>query len=773
MDLPGETDAYAASYTYGLRGEMTGLTGKSGVTGSYSYDANGRVTGQSRNGIVTAYSYKPGGMVSEVVSERASDGAQLLHVTYGHERSGNVVTESATGETGLSSKQYAYDGKNRMLAEDIYAGSGVEQSQEMTYDARENVLTRQVESNRPGEALRSESNSYAGNNKLVGQTVSVGADGTEQREAAYDAAGNMTESLDGAALSYDLFGRLVSYTKDGKTVTYTYDGDGVRLSKTVEGEKTAFVWDGMDLVAEVSGAGDVTGYYYGPTGVEYGERSGAVMVYVKNGLGDVVSTYDVGAGELREKRSFDAWGNPIDEYGGAVAETAQSMPVSAAAAAPAEPSASPAPEPAGMLAASMAAEIVVAEDTSEDVVYLSDMEWRSELSGWGPVERDEANGSTGAGDGGAMRIGNKRYEKGIGCHAVSQIDIDLGGGFARFESEIGIDENSMTGGSVIFRVYGDGLLLYESEVLRGTDNEAVAVSVDVSGVELLRLEVDDAGDGKNSDSGDWADAKVVRHADPAEPDPGPVPGADTWETPFGYRGEYTDAETGYVYLRARYYDPEMGRFISEDTHWNPDNMIYGDNPGDHPVPNISAIMQSGNLYVYGMNNPNKYLDYTGLVAGELFESADEAAKDFVWNNNPKTHDDNRERGTYIYEVEIDGKTYYTYFDTMDVGGHSNVVLNAINDYGVAVFAKFDWLNSKFYVGTPTAFVHTHPSCTCHVGEEFSDQDKWLTNLPGISTVYLGTPNGMLYSYDGSNDSTYLVSSSMPKASVKYPDSNWR
>jgi RHS repeat-associated protein len=30
------------------------------------------------------------------------------------------------------------------------------------------------------------------------------------------------------------------------------------------------------------------------------------------------------------------------------------------------------------------------------------------------------------------------------------------------------------------------------------------------------------------------------------------------------RGEYTDAETGFTYLRARYYDPGTGQFISRD-----------------------------------------------------------------------------------------------------------------------------------------------------------------------------------------------------------------
>ena len=36
------------------------------------------------------------------------------------------------------------------------------------------------------------------------------------------------------------------------------------------------------------------------------------------------------------------------------------------------------------------------------------------------------------------------------------------------------------------------------------------------------------------------------------------------ENPFRYSGEYFDSETGLVYLRNRMYDPETGRFISED-----------------------------------------------------------------------------------------------------------------------------------------------------------------------------------------------------------------
>lgn len=36
--------------------------------------------------------------------------------------------------------------------------------------------------------------------------------------------------------------------------------------------------------------------------------------------------------------------------------------------------------------------------------------------------------------------------------------------------------------------------------------------------------------------------------------------------PIRYAGEYFDEESGFYYLRARYYDPSTGRFISEDPY---------------------------------------------------------------------------------------------------------------------------------------------------------------------------------------------------------------
>ena len=65
--------------------------------------------------------------------------------------------------------------------------------------------------------------------------------------------------------------------------------------------------------------------------------------------------------------------------------------------------------------------------------------------------------------------------------------------------------------------------------------------------------------------------------------------------PFRYRSYYYDEETDLYYLQTRYYDPELGRFLSQDdvSYLAPDN--------------INGL----NLYAYCGNNPVMNVDPTG------------------------------------------------------------------------------------------------------------------------------------------------------------------
>ena len=112
--------------------------------------------------------------------------------------------------------------------------------------------------------------------------------------------------------------------------------------------------------------------------------------------------------------------------------------------------------------------------------------------------------------------------------------------------------------------------------------------------------------------------------------------------PFRFAGEYYDFETGFIYLRARFYNPVLGRFISEDPHWNIRNMQFGDNPvtrNGRPMPNPLIIMQAGNLYMYCIHNPVMWIDPSGLILQEHLQRgrdfANEILRQFPHLNNPE------------------------------------------------------------------------------------------------------------------------------------------
>lgn len=65
--------------------------------------------------------------------------------------------------------------------------------------------------------------------------------------------------------------------------------------------------------------------------------------------------------------------------------------------------------------------------------------------------------------------------------------------------------------------------------------------------------------------------------------------------PLRYRGYYYDSETGLYYLQSRYYNPELGRFISSDS------FDYIDADGKFTI----------NAYAYCNNNPLLYSDSCG------------------------------------------------------------------------------------------------------------------------------------------------------------------
>ncbi|WP_254223378.1 RHS repeat-associated core domain-containing protein, partial [Brevibacillus parabrevis] len=80
---------------------------------------------------------------------------------------------------------------------------------------------------------------------------------------------------------------------------------------------------------------------------------------------------------------------------------------------------------------------------------------------------------------------------------------------------------------------------------------------------------------------------------------------ETMPNPFAYAGEMYDKESNFYYLRARYYDPKMGRFVSEDTYKG---------QVDNPL--------TLNRYMYVHNNPLRFIDPSGQKPQYVYDKTD-------------------------------------------------------------------------------------------------------------------------------------------------------
>jgi RHS repeat-associated protein len=157
--------------------------------------------------------------------------------------------------------------------------------------------------------------------------------------------------------------------------------------------------------------------------------------------------------------------------------------------------------------------------------------------------------------------------------------------------------------------------------------------------------------------------------------------------PIMYAGEFFDRESGLYYLRARYYNPYIGRFISEDSYWGEDN---------NPL--------SMNRYTYAHNNPIMFIDPSGhsvqlphviSIAPSLIDRAEEIIDTVIdakiGEFTTVDADGNRTvsdaRGAYNklssinFEVRIGGDGYFEYMRYMD---------DDINDYFLELEAELTY-----------------------------------------------------------------------------------
>jgi chitodextrinase len=140
-----------------------------------------------------------------------------------------------------------------------------------------------------------------------------------------------------------------------------------------------------------------------------------------------------------------------------------------------------------------------------NITYLSDLNWVS-INADGPdyVKKDISY------DNNPLRISNTTYARGLSMHANSEAVFDILPNTKRFKAVIGIDDEmtQSTCGSVVFKVYLDNVLTYESPTLY-TNSNGVLIDLNVEGHSQIKLESNIGQDNFYCDHGNFADAKFL------------------------------------------------------------------------------------------------------------------------------------------------------------------------------------------------------------------------------------------------------------------------
>jgi hypothetical protein len=154
-------------------------------------------------------------------------------------------------------------------------------------------------------------------------------------------------------------------------------------------------------------------------------------------------------------------------------------------------------------------EVTAVEVLNGQAIYLSQLQPSQvkEETILAPQQRYRMNLNC---QGNRIAVAGNLYAWGIGVHANSSLTFDVGGNWSVFESVIGIDDQVGAGGSVVFRVSGDGKQLYKSPVLRGAAPAPTVINVPIKGVKKLILTVEATEDLDLGDVANWAGARLVR-----------------------------------------------------------------------------------------------------------------------------------------------------------------------------------------------------------------------------------------------------------------------
>ncbi len=577
------TDPNGNTRTFGYdgSGRLIDTTDGAGVTRRFELDGNGNVRVARNADWATSYSYDA---LNRMVFQKAPDGGAT---TYKYDDAGNLL-ELIDPKEKVS--KWEYDELNRVVAEIDRLGK----SRTFAYDDTGRLVT---EINRRGQTL---TRSYDPVGRLQG--LSTGADTIGW---TYDLAGQLKTASNSAgqlSMAYDAVGRLSSVDQAAGAIAYRYDKAGNRLELVDALGTTGYQYDALNRLThltDTSGRGFVFSYDRGSrlSGLAYPNGIGAVYTY--DAADQLLSLTHMGG-----TRTIAATDYTYDKSGNRTSETREDIVTRSFAYDPnfrvqSAVSSAPAKVPAEAFAYD-----TLGNWTTDSRVHNDAHELVEDGSFTYTYDEDgnltEKRSKTNAGDVTTYtwdplnRLTTVRT-------AAAQLDFTydaLGRRASRTQTDLFTQERKVTrfvydGDNVRLEVSGDGTVL-AANTHAGLD--ALLVRTDFAAGTTHFLHADGLGStiavtdaaGQVTERYRYSvfGAMTVLNPD-ATPKASGLP-----VVPYTYTGRDWEPAAGMYNYRARYYSPNMGRFISADP--------IGFSGGDM------------NTYAYTSNAPIDWNDPFGL-----------------------------------------------------------------------------------------------------------------------------------------------------------------
>lgn len=589
----------ATQYQYDSNGQLVTVIDAAGNSSSLSYDDYGNVvtaTDPLKNSTTSTYNIL-GGVTSVTdangkktqftydANRRLTKAVDPISGTtlYSYDKSGNL-TSITTANGAVTS--YAFDNLNRVVEATDPAGKKTTYA----YDRKDNLTSK---TDRNGTRT---SYSYDRLNRLVSKF------GSHYVSYSYDKAGQLltlSNSSTTLSFSYDAAGRLtqaktsLSFYQPTTTISYTYDANGRRQTMTdPSGGVTTYTYDASSRLASLKDpSGNTYNFTYDATSRRTGIAGplGRAVTYAWDAASRITSLTDQSpSSTLTFSYTYDPTGSVLSKTDGVGLHSFTYDALSRLTGAT---------HPSGLAAESYTYDFI-GNRTASSVSATYSHDSANRLTSDAAYDYTyDANGNL-----------TKKTERSTGKATTYAYDSDnrltsitpaQGTAFSYKYDGLGRRIAKIVNNVTTAYVYDDADILteYSGGNLAATYTHGPGVdellSVKRAGT-ISYLQRDALGSvarafsssGTNNTYQYDSYGRILSQT-------------GTAPSPFAFTGREYDPESGLYYYRARYYDPALGRFISED-----------------PMRAAAA-----NFYSYALNSPTKYVDPLGLLFEVIWSDA--------------------------------------------------------------------------------------------------------------------------------------------------------